>query len=129
MKIVDTFLDTFTEYYEGDEIDADMLPVEIKTQFEDVAVVLQEIKEREKTVDEFKKRLYAFMNEKNIKSISNDFFSISRVDPTESKSFDGKSFLENLQKEHPRKAKKVLEQYTKTTKRNGYVSIKVKETK
>ena len=129
MGIVDDFLEGMTEYYEGEEIDADMLPTTIKTQFEDVAVVLQEIKEREKTVEEFKERLYKFMVEKDIKSISNDFFSITRVDPTESKSFDGKKYLEELGKTHPRKAKKILAEFTKTTKRKGYASIKVKEKK
>jgi len=129
LGIVDTFLATFTEYYEGEEIDADMLPVNVKTQFTDIAVALQEIKEREKAVEDFKKRLYDFMVEKDIKSISNDFFSISRVDPTESKTFDGKKYLEELGKTHPRKAKKILAEFTKTTKRKGYATIKVKEPK
>ena len=129
LGIVDTFLATFTEYYEGEEIDADMLPANVKTQFTDIAVALQEIKEREKAVEDFKKRLYDFMVEKDIKSISNDFFSISRVDPTESKTFDGKKYLEELGKTHPRKAKKILAEFTKTTKRKGYATIKVKEPK
>ena len=53
-------------------------------------------------------------------------FAITRVDPTETKSFDSKKYVEDLKKEHPRKAKKVLAQYTKTTKRSGYVTIKTK---
>ena len=129
MGIVNDFLATFDEYYEGDEVNADLLPATVKSQFEDIAVILQEIKERETKVNDFKKRLYQFMDEKDIKSIKNDFFSITRVDATESKSFDGKKFLEDMQKTHPRKAKKVLAQYTKVTKRAGYVNIKVKEDK
>lgn len=126
VAIVSNFLATFDEYYEGDEIDANLLPEKVRQEFDMVANVLNEIKEREKKVDDFKKRLYAFMVEKNIKSLKNDVFSITRVDATESKAFDSKRYVEDLKKEHPRKAKKVLAQYTKTTKRNGYVSLKVK---
>lgn len=126
VAIVSNFLATFDEYYEGDEIDANLLPEKVRQEFDMVANVITEIKEREKVVDEFKKRLYTFMVDKNIKSLKNEMFSITRVDPTESKSFDSKRYVDDLKKEHPRKAKKVLAQYTKTTKRNGYVSITVK---
>ena len=34
-----------------------------------------------------------------------------------------------MQKNHPRKAKKILAKYTKTVKRKGYATIKVKEEK
>lgn len=129
VKIIDEFLETFTSYYEGDEIDADLLPAKVKDEFELVAATLNEIKEREKTVEEFKKRLYEFMLEKDIKSIKNSVFTISRVDPSESKSFDGKKYVEDMAKEHPRKAKKILAKYTKVIKRKGYASIKVKEEK
>lgn len=126
VAIVSNFLATFDEYYEGDEIDANLLPEKVRQEFDMVANVITEIKEREKVVDEFKKRLYTFMVDKNIKSLKNEMFSITRVDPTESKSFDSKRYVDDLKKEHPRKAKKVLAQYTKTTKRNGYVTITVK---
>ena len=119
----------FTEYYDGDDVDADMLPVAVKSQFDDVAAMLVEIKEREAKVDEFKKRLYDFMLEKDIKSIKNDVFSITRVDPTESKTFDAKRYLDDEAKAHPRKVKKLVAKYTKTTKRKGYAVIKVKEEK
>lgn len=126
MTIADGFLETFTEYYEGDEIDANLLPTQIKTQFDCVASMLVEIKEREQKVADFKKRLYDFMLEKNIKSIKNEAFSITRVDATTSKSFDEKRYVEDLKREHPRKALKIISQYTKENKKNGYVTIKVK---
>lgn len=129
MGIVDEFLETFTEYYEGDEVDANLLPANIKSQFEDIAVAFQEMEDRKVRVEAFKKRLYDFMVEKNIKSIKNDFFSITRVDPTESKTFDGKRYLEDLSKAHPRKANKIAKNYTKTTKRSGYATIKVNDKK
>lgn len=125
MGIVDKHLETMTEYYDGDEIDADMLPVAVKTQFDDVAAMLVEIKEREARVDAFKQKLYNFMVEHDIRTIKNDVFSITRVDESEVKSFDGKKYLEDMQKNHPRKAKKVFAQYTKVSKRSGYALIKV----
>jgi hypothetical protein len=69
------------------------------------------------------------MVEKDIKSIKNDVFSITRVDPTESKTFDAKRYLDDEAKAHPRKVKKLVAKYTKTTKRKGYAVIKVKEEK
>lgn len=127
MDITDAFLEGFNEYYEGDEIDADILPVKIKEEFDVVAATLNEIKEREAMVDAFKTSLYQFMLEKDIKSIKNDMFSIVRVDESESKSFDGKKYIEDLKAEHPRKANKIFAKYTKITKKKGYCQIKVKK--
>lgn len=129
MDIIDTFLENFTEYYEGDEIEEQYLPVEVKQQFDAVTNMLAEIKERENKVNEFKHRLYDFMCEKNIKGIKAQAFTITRVDETESKSFDSKRYVEDLKKAHPRKACKIIEQYTKTTKRKGFAYIKLKEQK
>ena len=129
MELVDTFLETFTEYYDGDDVDADMLPVAVKSQFDDVAAMLVEIKERETKIEEFKKRLYDFMLEHDIKSIKNEYFSIVAVAPSESKSFDTKRYMEDLIKQYPRKSKKIIEKYTKTQKRKGYCQIKVKGVK
>ena len=126
MELVDTFLETFTEYYDGDDVDADMLPVAVKSQFDEVADMLVEIKERETKIEEFKKRLYDFMLEHDIKSIKNEYFSIVAVAPSESKSFDTKRYMEDLIKQYPRKSKKIIEKYTKTQKRKGYCQIKVK---
>lgn len=127
MVIINDFLETFTEYYDGEEVDANLLPVAVKSQFEDIAVALQEMEDRKSRIDEFKKRLYDFMLEKGIKSIKNDLFSITRVDATESKMFDGNRFLEDMQNEHPRKAKKIQDKYTKVIKRSGYCNIKLSE--
>lgn len=126
MNLVNDFLETFTEYYDGDEIDANLLPTNVKSQFDDVAAMLVEIKERETKIDEFKKRLYDFMLEHDIKSIKNEYFSIVSVAPSESKSFDTKRYMEDLIKQYPRKSKKIIEKYTKTLKRKGYCQIKVK---
>lgn len=129
MDVVDEFLEGFNEYYEGDDIDADLLPAKIKEEFDLVAATLVEIKEREDMVDAFKKKLYQFMVDHDIKSIKNSSFSIARVDPTEIRSFDAKRYIEVLKKEHPRKAKKIIDEYTKVTNRKGYATIRVKEEK
>ena len=127
MNIVNAFLENFTEYYEGDEIDANLLPTNVKSQFDNVAAMLVEIKERESKVEEFKQHLYQFMVDKDIKSIKNDVFSITRVDPTVSKSFDAKKYVADLIKKYPRKSKKIIADYTKETKRKGFASIKVND--
>lgn len=127
MTIANGFLETFTEYYEGDEVNADMLPEPVRNKMMEVATILNEIKEREQKVEDFKQKLYAFMELHDIKNIKNDFFSITAVAPTESKTFDSKRYIEDLKKQYPRKAKKIIAEYTKTTKRKGYAVIKTKE--
>ena len=90
MDLIDAFLETFDEYYDGDEIPYELLPTNVQGQFDGITTLLTEIKEREDKVAAFKEKLYSFLQEKNIKSIRNDAWSITRVDPTESKQFDSK---------------------------------------
>lgn len=126
MNIIDAFLDTFNDYYRGDEIDSTFMPATVQEEFAAVTTMLREIKEREKAVDAFKEKLYLFMLEKDIKSIKNEEWSITRVDETESVSFNAKAFLEDYTKKYPRKAAKLKKEYEKRTKRKGYVNIKIK---
>ena len=127
MSIVNDFLETFTEYYEGDVVEEQYLPMEVKQQFDNISIVLKEIKEREERVESFKSKLYNFMLEKNIKGIRSQDWSITRVDASESKSFDSKKYLADLKVAHPRKAKKIEEKYTKKVFRGGYVKISVQK--
>ena len=127
MDIVDVFLEDFTEYYDGDEISSEYLPEKVKQEFNTITNVLKEIKEREVKVDEFKQRLCQFMQEKGIKSVKNDAWNITLVNATESVSFDTKAFISDMIKKHPRKAKKLLKTFEKRTKRNAYVTIKLKD--
>lgn len=127
MDIVNDFLEDFTEYYEGDEIGSEYLPEKVKQEFNTITNVLKEIKEREVKVDEFKQRLCAFMQSKGIKSIKNESWNITLVNATESVSFDSKAFISDLMGKHPRKAKKLLKTFEKRTKRNAYVTIKLKD--
>lgn len=127
MDIIDEFLTTFDEYFESEEIDADMLPQNVYQQFLSVCESLAKIKEMEDCVETFKKRIYEYMCAKDIKSIKNDYFSISRIDPAESVSFDFKRYLDDLAKAHPTKAKRIKHQYEKRVQRKGYAVIKVKK--
>lgn len=126
MSVVDEFLETFDAYFEGDEVDANYLPTDVKREFDLVTDALREIKERERLVDEFKVKLYEFMVAKDIKSVKNEVFSITRVDPTESRSFDYKTFLEDYRLAHPTKARRLRVKYEKVTKKKGYALIKLK---
>ena len=126
MEIVSKFLATFNAYYEDEEIDADMLPMDVQDKLAGITKTLREIQEREKIVDDFKEKLYTFLSEKGIKSISNDYFSITRVDPTESVSFDYKSYLDELSEKKPCLARRIKRKYEKRTQRKGYAKINLK---
>ena len=116
------------EYYgeEDEEIDANMLPADVKQQFDMIAKLIKEIDERNNAVEMFKRKLYEFFYEKGIKSVKNDVFSMTLVEPTTSVSFDHKQFLSDYERKHPRKYSELLKKYRRETQRRGYIKIKVK---
>ena len=126
MDLVDNFLETFDFYSENEIIIAQYLPEKIQSQFSSIANVMREIKAKEERINEFKKKLYEFMLEKGIKSVSGEDYTFSVVMPTQTTSFDAKAYLTEMDEKHPRVAKKLREQYKKTTNKNGYLTIKVK---
>lgn len=126
MNTINEFLETFNEYYAGEEIESEYLPVNVRQEFDMVTLALQEIKEREQQIEDFKSKLYAFMREKNIKSIKNESWSVTRVDESETKQFDSKRYVEYLRTKYPRKAQRIIDDYTKTIKRKGCVQIRLK---
>lgn len=128
LDLIDVFLDSFNEYYGyNEEIDANLLPEKVAKQFDLVCTTMAQIKKMEEDVEAFKERMYKFMCAKNIKSIKNEAFSISRVDPSESVTFDYKRFLSEEGALHPIKVKKWLRTYEKRTNRKGYATIKLKK--
>lgn len=130
MDVINKFLEDFTEYYEGDEIDAVLLPAKVQTQFSEVAQFLREIKEREEKVDAFKAKLYDFLIARDILKIKCDDFSFTVVQPTESVSVDYKTlFAQEIESKKPRIARRLKEKYKKTTQRKGYVLVKLNENK
>ena len=129
MGLIDTFLENFNEYYDGDEIPYELLPANVQGQFDDITTLLTEIKEHEVKVDEFKKKLCKFMQEKNIKSIKNDTWNITLVGASETVSFDSKKYLADLAAEHPRIEKALRKKYEKLTAKGAYVKITIKTKK
>jgi len=127
MLFVDEFLDTFTEYYDEEIVEAQYLPDNVRAQFEVIATTLREIKAREAEVNEFKEKLYEFLTARGVKKISCDGFSFTVVPPSKSVQFDGKRFIDDLRRDHPRKAHKIEEVYRKESEKKGYVKITVKE--
>lgn len=125
MNIVDEYLENLDVYVEDDEIESEYLPAKVKEEFEMITNILTEIKEREKKVEDFKQKLYAFMLEKNVKGIRSEEWSITRVDSSESVQFDYRRFLDEYMYKHPIKAKKLLRTYEKRVKRKGYAVIKL----
>ena len=129
MDIIDNFLETFTEYYEdGEEIPYEILPEKVKTEFDQVTTFLTEIKEREKKVEDFKKKLCSFMQEKGVKAIKTDAWAITLVNESESVSVDYKAIFANeIEAKKPRIANKLKKQYKKVTKKKAYITIKVRD--
>jgi hypothetical protein len=128
MDIIDTFLEDFNEYYEQEEVDANLLAANVQTQFSEVAQFLREIKEREAKVDAFKAKLYDFLSERGIKKVSCDDFSFTVVAPTQQISVDYKTlFTQEIEAKKPRVAKQLKEKYKKTTNKRGFVTIKTRD--
>lgn len=126
MEIVDAYLEKLDYYTEDEVVPADYLPEKVRAQFDEVTTFLREIKEREARVEEFKTRLYDFLIEKGIKKISCGDFSFTIVAPTETVSIDYKKLFEKeIEDKKPRVAKKLKEQYKKTTKKKGFVQIRL----
>ncbi len=128
MDIIDAFLENFNEYYEQEEVDANLLPANVQSQFSEVAQFLKEIKERETKIDEFKTKLYDFLSKRGIKKVACDDFSFTVVQPTQQVSVDYKNlFTQEIEAKRPRVAKQLKEKYKKTTNKKGYVIIKTND--
>ena len=127
MDIVNDFLEKFDSYYE-EEISGEYLPENVKAEFDQVTTFLTEIKEREKKVDDFKKKLTEFMISKGIKGIKTDAWAITLVNESESVSVDYKAIFANeIEAKKPRVANKLKNQYKKVSKKKAYITIKVKD--
>lgn len=125
MDVVSDFLQTFDFYAEDDVVEAQYLPAEVSSKFEAIANILREIKEQEAEVEAFKDKLYAYLVQKDIKSVRCTDFSFTIVEPTQVVSFDHKQYMADLENKHPRVAKRIREQYKKTSQKKGYVKISV----
>lgn len=128
MTIVNDFLNTFNEYYEGDEIQYKLLPANVQAQFDNITTLLAEIKEKETKVADFKKKLTEFMVCKGVRGIKTDAWAITLVNESESVSVDYKAIFANeIEAKKPRVANKLKKQYKKVTKKAAYVMFKLKD--
>ena len=125
MDILNETLKTFT-YDVPEDVSAESLPQIVQSELTQLTVLMDEIKKREDKIAEFKEALYGYLCENNIKCIKNDTITITRVDPTTSKTFDSKAWLKDYEKEDPEGAKQLKAQYSKEVKRSGYALIKVR---
>lgn len=76
----------------------------------------------EKEEKNLKKTLEDLFNEYGLKSFKNDYFTISKVEVSESKSID----LKSMEKKEPELYEELLEDYPKISKRKSYIRISVK---
>lgn len=80
-------------------------------------------KERlEKEEKDLKDTLEKLFNEYDLKSFKNDYFSITKVSDSETKSID----LKDMEKKEPELYAELLKDYPKVTMRKGYIRISVK---
>ena len=117
MTLISSYLDNMTEYYRED-IEQRYLPEEVKQKFDIINTYVREIKEREDKVKEFKEKMFKFMDEKDIKSIKTDVFTLTKVEPTETITFDKKKFEEDH--------KTLYKKYLKKSNKKGYALLKLK---
>ena len=129
MNIVSRYLNTMNEYFDGDCVTEEYLPESVKSQFTSIAACMRDIKTKETAIEEFKKKLYDFFADKGIKKVEVDGYMFTLIEPTESITFDSKSFLNDYQEKYPRKYKKLRNQYDKRTNRKGYLKIQEKTSK
>lgn len=128
MILVNDYVGKMEYYTEDEDVNADYLPEKVRSQFNDVANFLREIKERETKVEEFKSRLYDFLSSNGIKKVSCSEFAFTLITPTESVSVDYKKlFTDEIEAKRPRVARKLKDKYKKTTKKKGYVQIRISE--
>lgn len=84
---------------------------------------LKEEKERlENEEKDLKGKLEELFEEYGLKSFTNDYFSISKVAPSESFSID----LKSMEKKEPELYEELMRDYPKVTKRKGCIRISVK---
>lgn len=132
MDIVDAFLENMTAdtVQVGEVVEAEYLPEPVKERFVEIAATLREIKERERKVEDFKKKLYDFLVSHGVKKVSCRDFSFTVVEPTTITSFDAKGWWEEFSsKLSSEEADEIIKAHTKKVNKKGYITISVNENK
>ena len=118
LQIIKDAIPTF-EYIEPETIDANCLPQVQVDYMNEIAERLNIIEQHKLEVEEFKTKMYELMQENNIKSVKNEFFTMTVVNETTTMSFDSK----RLQKEKP----DIYKKYQKKGKKKGFLKITLKD--
>lgn len=108
------------KYEKSEEFHISDLPDIWQSETESMQLLLEEIENKQKEVDDFKQRLLEIMEKNNVKSIKNDYFYITYVAPSVSVGFD----KDKLKKELP----EVFEKYnTKKSNKKSYLKLTIKK--
>lgn len=108
-------------YVKKETIDANTLPEKQLELITSMAKIVSDIESKNKELDAFKEKMYEVMKANNIKSIKNEYFTMTVVHETTSTTFDSKAF----ENDRPKMYKK----YLKTSNKKGYLKINVKKQK
>lgn len=120
LNIIDKELETMTEYHRED-VEFAYLPEVVQERFKSVADCLKKMDELDEKVKKFKEDIYKLMSEQDIKSVKNDYFSLSRIDATMVQNFDSKAFS----KDH----KTLYKKYLIGVNKKGYAKLVLKKPK
>ena len=117
IEIIDRACENF-EWSQPEELPVEAMPDSVQVAISNVSEALAQIEKLNELVDAFKQKMVDAMLSNNIKSIKNDYISITLVNESTSVTFDKKKFSE----EHPELAK----QYERISKKKPYIIIKTK---
>lgn len=120
MDVINDFLETFTSFHK-EEVEFEYLPEQVQSVIKSVADVLKQQEENEAKIKKFKEDIYDIMCKEDIKSIKNQWFTLTRIDDTIVSKFNTLQF----KNAHPTLYKKFLSD----NKKKGYALIKVKKQK
>ena len=116
LEIISTEIKNGFHYDKREELYAENLPEKIQNRLIEIKGFFNQIAEAERQIDLFKETMLNIMIEENVKSIKNEFFSLTVVPEGITTSFDKKTF----EKENPA----LVAKYQKQSKRRAYLTIK-----
>ena len=120
LNIIDKELETMTEYHRED-VEFAYLPEVVQERFKSVADCLKKMNELDEKVKKFKDDIYKLMSEQDIKSVKNDYFTLSRIDATAVQNFDSRAFREDH--------KTLYKKYLVEVEKKGYAKLALKKPK
>lgn len=114
LELISKAIENF-EYEKMEELPAEMLPEKLQQQILDASLALKTIADASKKVDEFKGLMHDLMKENCVKSIKNDYFTITYVGESVSTQLD----LKRLKHEKP----DIYKDYERKVEKKSYVKL------